>query len=116
MMKETAGNETVSGLDFIAYPEAGVAYVPFILGKQTKLNRRSRMEKTLNPGEVPYTDVCGPFAFKSFGVNNYFIAFTDAMSSYDTVRINYAKSDLTEAFLSLQRQFERKLDCRDGVL
>lgn len=46
----------------------------------------------------------------------YFATFTEAMSSYKTVRIFEAKSDVMEAFLSVQRKFERKHDCKVELL
>lgn len=112
MIKEMARKETVVGLDFNVKPEAGVVCVPCTLGKQTRLNLRGRSKKSLTPGEVFYTDVCGPLPVKSIGGNNYFVTFTDAMSSYKTVRIVEAKSNVLEAFLSVQRLFERKNDCK----
>lgn len=115
-LKVMARNENVRGLDFKAKPEQGVDRVPCTLRKQFRVSLKQRSKKSFAAGDVFYTDVCGPLPVKSIGGNKYFVTFTDAMSSYKMVRVMKSKSDVLREFLSVQRQFERKYDCKVKLL
>ena len=107
-LKQMARKETVRGLDFNAKPEQGASCVPCTLGKQSRLSSKGRSKKPLAPGEIFYSDVCGALPVQSIGGNKYFVTFTDAMSSYKTVRVMQTNADVLGEFLSVHIQFEHK--------
>lgn len=74
------------------------------LGKQHRRPfGRSSWDAPLAPGDLIYSDVCGPMSVESLGGARYFATFKDEVSSFRYVYFLKYKSDLFDRF----KEFER---------
>lgn len=67
-------------------------------GKQTRIPFKKSVRKNRQPGELIYSDVCGPFNVASVRGMRYFLLFKDAASNYRHVYFMKHKSDVFEYF------------------
>ena len=80
-LKIMARRVTVSGMEFTDMPQHDVSCVPCVQGKEARLTLKSRTEVATHPGDVIFTDDCGPLPVSSLSGKRYFIYFTDSFSS-----------------------------------
>lgn len=107
---------SVNGLEEITPSKGGANCEHCMRGKLTKLSLKSRLHKPTSPGEVIYTDVCGPLPVQSIGGARYFVSFTDGYSGFKAVAVIKKKSDVHESFIKFCVEFERQFDCTVKVL
>ena len=110
-LKEMATKGAVSSLSFSESPQNDVGCVPCVHGKQSRLSLKSRSSKAGSPGEVVFTDVCGPLPVESMSGKRYFVTFTDSFSSFKDVALMENKHETRESFIRFEAKFERKNDC-----
>lgn len=77
-------------------------------GKQHKLSFSHRKHKSNKPGELIYSDLCGPMSTSSLGGANYFVIFKDDFSGYVSVAFLKHKSDTLEHFKKFVSLCENK--------
>lgn len=87
-----------------------------VKGKMARLGLKSRVRKAKRPGEVVYTDVCGPLAVSSIGGAKYFVTFSDEYSGHRYVRGLRRKSEVHDTFVLYQKWFERQFNCQIKTL
>ena len=68
------------------------------------------------PGEVIFSDVCGPLPVESLGRERYFITFSDGYSSFKEVAMMSSKDEALQCFKDFQSRFERKNECKVKLL
>lgn len=71
---------------------------------------------TSAPGEILFTDVCGPMPMSSMGGYGYFVSFMDGNIRYKEIRLVKNKSDVLSYFRLVRAKLERKFDCRIKTL
>ena len=111
-LKEMEKSGAVTGISFTDTPQNDVACVPCVEGKQSRLSLYSRKDTATKPGEVIFTDVCGPLPTPSLGGKSFFITFSDSFSSFKDVFLMATKGEALDCFKSFQATFERKYDCK----
>ncbi|CAG9135946.1 unnamed protein product [Plutella xylostella] len=67
-------------------------------GKQSRLPFQKSIRGELQPGDLVYSDVCGPMSHTSVQGLRYFVLFKDAATSYRHVYFMKNKSDVLEYF------------------
>lgn len=80
-------NSAVSCMDSNVSPAEGSNCECSIMGKMTILSLKSRSSKDLQPGDLIYSDFCGPLLVEGLGVCRYFCTFSDAASGYRSMEI-----------------------------
>lgn len=96
-IKNMSANSVVEGLtvnnkqkDFVC---EACAY-----GKQCRFSFHKSMRAELQPGDLVYSDVCGPMSHSSVQGLRYFVLFKDAATSHRHVYFMKHKSDVLEYF------------------
>lgn len=81
-----------------------------VYAKQHKLKFPPIERHVTKPGELVYSDVCGPMSVDSIGGSRYFVLFKDDSTSYCEVMFIKHKSDVYERF----RDFIKKCSNKFG--
>ena len=79
-------------------------------GKMTRSTLKPRVLKSKAPGQIIFSDVCGPFPTESLGGRKYFVTFIDGYSSYLSTYIIQQKSEVKEKFIHFKTFFEKQFD------
>lgn len=69
-----------------------------VYGKQHRLKFAPIEKRDTKPGELIYSDVCGPMSVESIGGAKYFVLFKDDCTGYREVKFIKHKSDVYERF------------------
>lgn len=115
-ISEMIKHDSVSGMSRKDSAKTGKDCEHCIKGKMTRLSLKPRSLKATKPGEVIYSDVCGPISVASIGGANYFVTFTDDYSGHKEVRILHKKSEVLTSFAAYHKWFERQFSCQIKVL
>ncbi|MGI4816432.1 MAG: reverse transcriptase domain-containing protein, partial [Janthinobacterium lividum] len=65
-----------------------------VLGKHCRMTFGERVEKSKQPGELIFADVCGPMQVDDICGNKYFLVFKDDFSSYRKVYLIKTKDEV----------------------
>lgn len=68
-------------------------------GKQARNPFKESMRGTTLPGEIVYSDVCGPIAESSLSGKRYFVLFKDGATSYRHIYFLKHKDEVLECFI-----------------
>lgn len=72
-----------------------------LLGKQHQLPYKKSVRPAINnPGDLIYSDVCGPMSTSSVSGARYFVLFKDSYSSYLVAYFVKHKSDVLDCFMN----------------
>lgn len=77
-------------------------------GKQCRFPFHKSVRGELQPGDLVYSDVCGPMSHTSIQGMRYFLLFKDAASSYRHVYFIKHKSDVMEIFKKYNSMIKNK--------
>ena len=102
---------SVKGIDAMDHPSEGKECEHCVKGKMIRSSLRSRTSKASKPGEVIYSDLCGPMPVKSLGGASYFVTFNDECSNFKMTKMLKKKSDTLTAFKEFLPYFERQFEC-----
>lgn len=81
-----------------------------VIGKQTRQTARKNTTRSLEPGAVIQTDVCGPMSVSSFTGARYFVSFIDECTGYMNIVPIARKRDVLLQFKRFHAWFERRLE------
>lgn len=82
---------------------------PCQLGKAHRLTfKKKRETRSIKPGEVIHSDVCGPMSTESLGGARFFVTFIDEATNYKYVYLLKYKSDVFERFKQYERAIANK--------
>ena len=101
-MKKLHENGLLSSFDFESYETCEAC----LLGKMTKTSFTGFPERASDLMELIHTDVCGPMSSTARGGFQYFITFTDDLSSYGYVYLMKHKSEIFEKFKEFQNEVD----------
>ena len=79
-------------------------------GKQHRLPFRKSSRGELQPGDLVYSDVCGPISHTSVRGMRYFVLFKDAKTSYRHVYFMKNKSDVLVYFKIYNARIKNKCE------
>lgn len=85
-------------------------------GKQTRIPFHSSLRGELGPGDLVYSDVCGPMSESSVQGMRYFVLFKDAASSYLYVCFMKHKSEVLDHFKTFNAIVLNKFGHNVGIL
>lgn len=79
---------------------------PCVEGKWNRYTMKSRVSKTLGPGDITHSVVCGPFQI--IGGVEYFVTFTEAHSVYAHINVIRNKDEVGKCFATFEKWLSRK--------
>lgn len=85
-------------------------------GKQTRIPFHSSLRGELGPGDLIYSDVCGPMSESSVQGMRYFVLFKDAASSYLYVCFMRHKAEVLDHFKSFNAIVLNRFGHNVGIL
>lgn len=80
-----------------------------------QFNKHSE-KRSVTPGEVAHSDVCGPMPEESLGGARFFVTFTDEATNYRYVYLIKHKSDVFDKFKEYERAIANKFGATLKVL
>lgn len=107
-------NNVITGVDLSDIDRfvcEGCAY-----GKHARLPFRESNRKLEQPGDVVYSDVCGPFSVPSIQGMKYFVIFKDAVTSLTYVYFIKNKCDVLNCFKKYNMMIKNKFSHSVRVL
>lgn len=97
-IQKMSENNIVEGLKIEKGEENGLVCEACAYGKQSRFPFHKSSRPDLQPGDLVYSDVCGPMSHASVQGMRYFLLFKDAATSYRHVYFMKNKSDTLEYF------------------
>lgn len=97
-IRKMSMNNIVEGLNIEKSNETDLVCEACAYGKQYRFPFHKSTRTELQPGDLVYSDVCGPMNHKSVQGMRYFLLFKDAATSYRHVYFMRHKSDTLEYF------------------
>lgn len=85
-------------------------------GKQHRLPFKNNLKRDLKPGELIYSDLCGPMSTPSVQGARYILLFKDGFSSYRVVYFLKHKSDTLDCFKNYSNLVKNKFEKNIKVL
>ncbi len=105
-IKKMSLSPNVKGLSLTDKPEK-VNCEPCVKGKKNKGSYKGNLiPEGAEPGDVIFSDVCGPFSEESWGKAKYFVSFIDGASRYVTVSLMLKKTEVFRLFTQFKANFE----------
>ena len=103
---------SVSGIESDDRATTGKDCEDYIKGKMTRSTMNMRSIKAKTPGDIVFSDLCGPMPIKSLGEASYFVSFSDEASGFKMTRMLKRKNHALAAFKYFLALFERQYDCK----
>lgn len=97
-IKNMSVNSVVEGLTMKENEQSDFVCEACAYGKQCRFPFHKSVRGELQPGDLVYSDVCGPMSHTSIQGMRYFVLFKDAATSYRHVYFIKNKSDVMEVF------------------
>lgn len=107
-IKNMSANSVVKGLKMIDNGQSNFVCEACAYGKQCKFPFHKSERGELQPGDLVYSDVCGPMSISSIQGMRYFLLFKDAATSYRHVYFIRHKSDALETFKKYNAMIKNK--------
>ncbi|CAG4933546.1 unnamed protein product [Colias eurytheme] len=107
-IKNMTANSVVNGLEMIDNGQNSFVCEACAYGKQCKFPFQKSERGELQPGDLVYSDVCGPMSTSSIQGMRYFLLFKDAATSYRHVYFMKHKSDVMEVFKRYNAMIKNK--------
>lgn len=97
-IKNMCSNSVVEGLKIKDNEQSDFICEACAYGKQCRLPFHKSVRGKLQPGDLVYSDVCGPMSHESIQGMKYFVLFKDAATSYRHVYFIKNKNEVMEVF------------------
>lgn len=97
-IRNMSAENTVEGLNFDNNDKADFVCEACAYGKQCRFRFHKSVRGELQPGDLVYSDVCGPMSHTSVQGARYFVLFKDAATSFRHVYFVKHKSDVIDIF------------------
>lgn len=120
-LNKLSNNGLINGINLQDTPEQIVCH-PCLDGKQTRQQFKGvPIPKNCKPGDIIFSDVCGPFHCASWNKAKYFVTFIDAATNHVNVVTIRTKDEVTDAvkvyWINMEKHFKatvRRLHSDNG--
>lgn len=107
-IKNMRANNVVEGLTLSDSDQTDFVCEACAYGKQCRFPFHKSVRGELQPGDLVYSDICGPMSHISIQGMRYFVLFKDAATSYRHVYFIKQKSDVMEVFKKYNAMIKNK--------